>query len=438
MKNISLLTLALLCFSGAMAQTGTKAVYSDDAKISLVDVNVPNQQIEKVVKEFATSEFGQILPNSMVYNKVKNTVTFITFHGDFNEFNRQYQVISVNAETGKITSRFNIQGKILGSVTLPRENAIGIVVVKREFNPYQNNDESISFVILEEGTGRAKGNISLDFLSLNTPSMPFYGKVKVNSNDPNSSLTEFGISAPAYNVDKNQVVFSAIDVAGVNRLYVIDINAGKVISQRAMQEDIIDLVYIPATRTYKAMYFRAAEYGQAIYVADLNESTGAISNPVFVSAQTEADINVHIEDGVIRFDQENNRLFMRKQTTSGLSDFVELDMAGNEVINRMTIATVELDFKYPYMESQIGPFNAETVIKLYPNPAFETVQVATFYNDLAQRVQIYDLAGKLVKDVVIESGIEVNTLNISSLEPGIYTVDIHTEYQVATRRLAVQ
>lgn len=73
-------------------------------------------------------------------------------------------------------------------------------------------------------------------------------------------------------------------------------------------------------------------------------------------------------------------------------------------------------------------------LSVYPNPATgDRVYITTKYND-DKDVIIYDVLGKKVLQTVLSS----RELNISSLTPGVYIIQIKEGEAVATRKLIVK
>ena len=79
----------------------------------------------------------------------------------------------------------------------------------------------------------------------------------------------------------------------------------------------------------------------------------------------------------------------------------------------------------------IGDF-AATSVSLFPNPASATVTVTGAEN---ARVQLFDLSGKNL--TTIESAVESQQIDISSLASGLYIVRISDGKNVVTRKLNV-
>ncbi|SHI35461.1 T9SS type A sorting domain-containing protein [Pseudozobellia thermophila] len=73
-------------------------------------------------------------------------------------------------------------------------------------------------------------------------------------------------------------------------------------------------------------------------------------------------------------------------------------------------------------------------LKLYPNPAFgETVQIVS-NNQGPKEVTVYDVFGK----IVLTEKIYRNSLNISSLNSGIYMLQIRSNHKTVNRKLVVK
>jgi uncharacterized protein YdeI (BOF family) len=67
----------------------------------------------------------------------------------------------------------------------------------------------------------------------------------------------------------------------------------------------------------------------------------------------------------------------------------------------------------------VEPVNMHPEIKIYPNPAFETLYIET-ENDISRAI-LYNMEGKVVMDVSL---IENSMINVSNLEPGIYVISL--------------
>src|SRR5690606_23167780 len=70
-------------------------------------------------------------------------------------------------------------------------------------------------------------------------------------------------------------------------------------------------------------------------------------------------------------------------------------------------------------------------IQVYPNPASDVLSIS---GKKATQVEIYDMTGKLVKNIAPET---TNTINIQSLSEGIYQVVVHTKAGIFNSKLVI-
>lgn len=87
---------------------------------------------------------------------------------------------------------------------------------------------------------------------------------------------------------------------------------------------------------------------------------------------------------------------------------------------------------YNRLESGVNDLS-QIVVQLIPNPAHETLEIQTETRLGNGLIRIYDMFGGLVKEVQIDSKIDV-----SSLSSGIYVLELETEEFTFTRKFAVQ
>jgi len=70
--------------------------------------------------------------------------------------------------------------------------------------------------------------------------------------------------------------------------------------------------------------------------------------------------------------------------------------------------------------------------EMYPNPAKDFIVIAS---EAKQSVQIYDLTGKMVKQLVMSSGVETSlNIDVSNLEKGVYIVKVGKQ----TKKLIIE
>ena len=76
----------------------------------------------------------------------------------------------------------------------------------------------------------------------------------------------------------------------------------------------------------------------------------------------------------------------------------------------------------------------EEGISLYPNPAKNEFFIKSAYLNL-DRVEIFDVSGRLVSDINISQASRVKTINMNRASKGVYFVNIHSEGRFITKKL---
>jgi hypothetical protein len=89
------------------------------------------------------------------------------------------------------------------------------------------------------------------------------------------------------------------------------------------------------------------------------------------------------------------------------------------------------------VESVLGVESNElnSAISMYPNPAQEQVSIANSSNIQLERAEIYDLNGKLLKQVDLSTMQGEQMINISEFAPGVYVVKLASDTASAVKRL---
>lgn len=75
-------------------------------------------------------------------------------------------------------------------------------------------------------------------------------------------------------------------------------------------------------------------------------------------------------------------------------------------------------------------------VGLYPNPADEVVQIYSGQH-LMNRVQIYDLQGRMIRLVELDN-VSTTGIDLRSLQPAVYFVNIHTDSGLVTKKLIIK
>lgn len=107
-------------------------------------------------------------------------------------------------------------------------------------------------------------------------------------------------------------------------------------------------------------------------------------------------------------------------------EIITTDLGGNE-----TVTSVRFKDKLRYFASvEENNFNGE----IYPNPA--TDQVTLNFTTIPQKIEILDMAGKVVYSDVPES--TINVVNTSNWNTGFYLIKVLDNSQVSTSKLVIE
>ncbi|MEN8157317.1 MAG: T9SS type A sorting domain-containing protein [Bacteroidota bacterium] len=86
--------------------------------------------------------------------------------------------------------------------------------------------------------------------------------------------------------------------------------------------------------------------------------------------------------------------------------------------------------------SSIGDLDADQLLKIYPNPTTGRTVVSCEYG--MDRIRLFDLTGKMVRNVEGLDGINKKVLHLDGLTPGIYMVRIRTGERSFSKKLMVR
>ena len=78
-------------------------------------------------------------------------------------------------------------------------------------------------------------------------------------------------------------------------------------------------------------------------------------------------------------------------------------------------------------------------ISISPNPAIDQVKVAVNLADATSKtiIRVYDLNGRVVAEETLEAGSFATTMDVSSLEAGLYVVEVTTGEVKSTKKLQI-
>ena len=98
------------------------------------------------------------------------------------------------------------------------------------------------------------------------------------------------------------------------------------------------------------------------------------------------------------------------------------------------------DFEEPLTKSMIKKENAVNTqnIKVYPNPAYDKLYIMLDGTmDGMTKIEMFDLTGKLIYNTSINAAIKLQTLNINTINKGIYNLRITTTNKTYNQKLVI-
>lgn len=437
---------ATLLFTGAQIQAQNNVVglqYNENStQLDLVTVSPESPEDIQVKARVQLSSDKRYMPNTLTHIEDQNTLYFFTQSNNAltNGFTNGQQLEVANATTGEILRSLPfVSTTLIAPFIIPDKNQIGFIATERSFNSYGNNDDNIALVLFNMNSGEIAHRIELPSLSLSAVSTPFVGKLQSRSiNGIGFTRSDASISSPCYIGSSNTLLFAAKDVMGINRLYRFDLTKGTLISKTTLDVDVLDMTYDEENSTVKALYIETVDGSRALKVGDLSLFSNVISNSSLVRnlKSTEEEIN----DGELELDPETQMLTVIKADgkTQWLYNFdTELNLVASHELKLASSTKVDIEFPTPIVTRKQVLF--EDLVKLYPNPAVDVVTIETEDVSKVSRITVYNNIGEEVKDVDVQSGLLSNSINVSSLKPGIYMVEIQSSgIETVTKKLVVQ
>lgn len=128
-----------------------------------------------------------------------------------------------------------------------------------------------------------------------------------------------------------------------------------------------------------------------------------------------------------------------------LSDFVGEDFVGDWILSVEDISTNgnggsldNFEIEICYSETLSVESNEMNLFSLYPNPASGLVNISLVNVSDNQKVEIYDISGRLINEVKLNSNSTTQQIDISTLNQGIYLVKVIQGNNSYTEKLIVK
>lgn len=112
---------------------------------------------------------------------------------------------------------------------------------------------------------------------------------------------------------------------------------------------------------------------------------------------------------------------------------------GEDVSGELYVAGITSGIIFKIQDASFGTLDYEiNEFSLFPNPAKNSISIKLSNDNLATKIAIFDLTGKLLLSQKLENNPE-NTISIASLTKGIYMVSVETENGVSySKKLIIE
>jgi len=121
-----------------------------------------------------------------------------------------------------------------------------------------------------------------------------------------------------------------------------------------------------------------------------------------------------------------------------------IDKAGTLVHKGQIVASNDINNAVAAIEegltvTAVEDLNAGTGVKIYPNPASDLIFVGAG-DEHVQRIALFDLSGKKVKEKVIPAGFSQSDIemDLSELQPGVYFYSVRSGVSTGSGKLLIQ
>lgn len=409
----------------SIAQNIVKGVQWDKKSpttLQLINIEANTGIMKDVVATIAL-EGNEYVPNTFHHDAGNDLIFFMAHVSSGNPIGSHGQVLIIaRASTGAVLKKLSLTNAMAPFIISER-NEIGFIGVQRESHGYGNNDDDISLKVFNMNTGKTTATVDLNNLSFMAVAAPFSGKPSTQNGTKGN--TAVSLSSTCFIGSTGELVFCAKDVMGINRLMKIDLSTGKLASSSMMQEDVLDIAFDPKTGKLLALYLESEEGGHAkLKLGELNLNSGNLSNGVLI--RNIGSYEFPVTDGSIKMN--GDIVVVRKVNPAGKLEIYAMD---GELKNiSLTVhndGSKMVDFEFPYVGSSIRNPALNNMVKLYPNPSHGVVTVASDEKATVTRVIIRNEVGQVIQDVRVESGTQVNEIDISALAVGLYLVEIETD-----------
>lgn len=112
---------------------------------------------------------------------------------------------------------------------------------------------------------------------------------------------------------------------------------------------------------------------------------------------------------------------------------------GEDVVGELYVAGISSGIIFKIQDASFGTSDFEkNEFSLFPNPAKNSISIKLSNENLATKIAVFDLTGKLILSQKLENNPE-NTISISSITKGIYMVSVETENGISySKKLIIE
>lgn len=124
--------------------------------------------------------------------------------------------------------------------------------------------------------------------------------------------------------------------------------------------------------------------------------------------------------------------------SNSLVDYNFIDHNASKDANTCyTLRQVDFDGQFEWMDPKCLKWDQVEAIKVHPNPASSELNIQLVENDVLTHVELISSDGRIVASYKTETG-DINTLNISTLEAGVYFIRAVNISSVSATKVVIQ
>ncbi|MFT5157470.1 MAG: hypothetical protein ACI9NN_002076 [Bacteroidia bacterium] len=432
-------TMSIAALAQEVAK-GLKWNEQNTTSISLVDVNPANGEIVGDATVLQLKNPSSVVANTIHHDQTNNLLYFQT-EERFNNFASNQKMRIVRASNGESLRDVSLTNAMAPFV-IGDQGMFGFVGVERTFNGYSNNDDDISLVIFDMGSGKTTVKIKLSNLSFATTNAPFVGELENNTGNQNGEIgmDQVSLSTTCFLPTTRRLIFSAKDVVGVQRMFDVDTKTGQLISSHSINFDVLDMTFDVASNLLYAVFIAQNEAGKnTLYAGTLSANNYKVLNKIAIRVLN--NYEYPIMDGSIKVGESG--VYVSKKDPTGRQTIYTITKETNEVVNVSTAANAftQVDFEFPFINVKNDEVSLLNAISMYPNPAVNApeVTIASEQGVLVTKLTVRNNLGQVIQVVEINNGTVENRLNVTALKPGIYFVEVESiGASLITKKLMVQ